>query len=80
LSARSRGLFYKYRAIEKIAEGRSVYDALLLVERCNGTSAFGNGWGYCNAVEAALGIDVPARANLLRTLLRNWSGCATTPV
>jgi len=62
-------LFYKYRAIEKIAEGRSVYDALLLVERCNGTSAFGNGWGYCNAVEAALGIDVPARANLLRTLL-----------
>ena len=62
-------LFYKYRAIEKIAEGRSIHDALLLVERCNGTSAFGNGWGYCNAVEAALGIDVPDRANVLRTFL-----------
>ncbi|MHB8198252.1 MAG: hydrogenase large subunit [Vulcanimicrobiaceae bacterium] len=62
-------LFYKYRAIEKLAEGRSVHDVLLLVERCNGMSALGNGWGYCNAVESALGIDVPARALALRTLL-----------
>lgn len=62
-------LFYKYRAIEKLAEGRSVDDVLLLVERCNGTSAFGNGWGYCNAVEAALGIQVPLRALALRTML-----------
>lgn len=60
-------LFYKYRAIEKLAQGRSVNDVLLLVERCNGTSAIGNGWGYCNAVETALGIEVPPRAAILRT-------------
>ena len=59
-------LFFKYRAIEKIAEGRNVYDALLLAERCNGTSAVGNGLAFCHAVEAALGLPVPPRAHALR--------------
>jgi len=59
-------LFYKYRAIEKIAEGRTVHDVLLLAERCNGTSAIGNGVAYCQAVERALGITVPVRAQSLR--------------
>jgi Ni,Fe-hydrogenase III large subunit/Ni,Fe-hydrogenase III component G len=62
-------LFYKYRAIEKIAEGRSPEDALLLAERCSGTTAFGNAWGFCRAVEAAAGIEVPPRANGLRVFL-----------
>jgi formate hydrogenlyase subunit 5 len=61
-------LFYKYRAIEKLAEGRTFGDALLLTERCNGTSAIGNGWSYCRAVERALGVQVPARASALRGL------------
>ena len=59
-------LFFKYRAIEKLAEGRTVHDVLLLAERCNGTSAIGNGLAYCQAVERAVGIPVPARAALLR--------------
>lgn len=59
-------LFYKYRAIEKIAEGRTAQDVLLLAERCNGTSAIGNGVAYCQAVERALGIPVPPRAQSLR--------------
>lgn len=59
-------LFYKYRAIEKLAEGTSSDDALLLAERCAGTSAIGNGLGYCRAVERAAGIDPPARALVLR--------------
>ncbi len=59
-------LFYKYRAIEKLAEGRSVRDVLLLAERCSGTSAIGNGLAYCHAVERALLIDVPPRAAALR--------------
>jgi formate hydrogenlyase subunit 5 len=61
-------LFYKYRAIEKLAEGKSVHDALLYVERCNGTSAVGNGWAYCRAVEGAAGIEIPQRARVLRGL------------
>lgn len=59
-------LFYKYRAIEKLAEGRTVDDVLLLAERCAGTSAIGNGWAYCRAVERGLGIEAPPRAQLLR--------------
>lgn len=59
-------LFYKYRAIEKIAEGKSPQDVLLLAERCNGTSALGNGLAFCHAVERALNVDVPRRAVALR--------------
>lgn len=59
-------LFFKYRAIEKLAEGCTIGDALLFAERCAGTSAFGNGWAYCHAVERALGIEAPPRAQLLR--------------
>jgi Ni,Fe-hydrogenase III large subunit/Ni,Fe-hydrogenase III component G len=59
-------LFYKYRAIEKLAEGKALSDALLLAERCNGTSAIGNGWSYCRAAESALGIEVPKRGKTLR--------------
>lgn len=59
-------LFYKYRGIEKLAQGRSAQDALLLVERANGTSAFAHAWTYCMAAEQILGIRVPARAEHLR--------------
>lgn len=62
-------LFYKYRAIEKLAQGRALDDVLLLVERCNGKSAFNNGWGYCNAVESALNIAVPPRGQALRSFV-----------
>jgi Ni,Fe-hydrogenase III large subunit len=62
-------LFYKYRAIEKIAEGRSPADALLLAERCNGTSAFAHGLAFCQAAEAVCGLEAPPRARTLRVLL-----------
>ncbi len=62
-------LFYKYRGIEKIAEGRSVQDALLLAERANGTCAFAHGFAYCRAAEAICGAAVPDRARMLRLLL-----------
>jgi formate hydrogenlyase subunit 5 len=62
-------LFYKYRGIEKLAQGRSAEDALLLVERANGTSAFAHAWAYCTAAEYIYGLDIPERASHLRTLL-----------
>ena len=60
--------FYKYRGVEKLAEGRSAEDALLLAERFSGDSAFAHGWAYCRAVEAIAGITVPHRAEALRTV------------
>ncbi len=61
-------LFYKYRGIEKLAQQRSVDDALLLVERANGTSAFAHAWTYCMAAEEILQLAVPDRALRLRTI------------
>jgi formate hydrogenlyase subunit 5 len=62
-------LFYKYRGVEKIAEGRRIDRALLLAERFSGTSAFAHGLAFCQAVETICGVEVPLRARALRTVL-----------
>lgn len=61
-------LFYKYRGIEKIVEGQTVDSALLLAERFTGTAAFAHGMAFCRAVEAIHNIQVPPRAEMLRTV------------
>ena len=61
--------FYKYRAIEKSAEGRRAEDALLLAERLNGLSAFAHALAFAQAFEAINGINVPERAQGLRVFL-----------
>ena len=61
--------FYKYRGVEKIAEGRTPEDALLLAERFSGTAAFAHGLAFCQAAEAIAGSDPPPRARALRCLL-----------
>ncbi len=60
--------FYKYRGVEKIAEGQKVDRVLLLAERFSGISAFAHGLAFCQAVEAICGIDPPPRALALRTV------------
>jgi formate hydrogenlyase subunit 5 len=59
-------LFYKYRAIEKLAEGRMAADALLLVERLNGTASFAHAFAATQAIERAADIESPPRASALR--------------
>lgn len=61
--------FYKYRGVEKLAEGKRAEDALLLAERFSGNSAFAHGLAFCQAVEAICGVEVPPRARALRTAL-----------
>jgi formate hydrogenlyase subunit 5 len=61
-------LFYKYRGVEKIAEGEPIDRALLLAERFSGTSAFAHGLAFCQAVEAICGVEAPPRAQALRTV------------
>jgi formate hydrogenlyase subunit 5 len=60
--------FYKYRGVEKIAEGQAADRVLLLAERFSGSSAFAHGLAFCQAVETICGLRVPARARTLRTL------------
>lgn len=61
-------LFYKYRAVEKIAQGRQPGDVLLLAERFSGSSAFAHAWAFCQALEKIAGCSVPSRAQALRTV------------
>lgn len=62
-------LFYKYRAVEKIAEGRKISDVLLLAERFSATSAFAHSLAFCRAVEKIYAVEVPVRAAHLRIAL-----------
>ncbi len=58
--------FYKYRGVEKTAQGRTVEDVILLAERFSGTSAFAHSLAFCGAVEKITETDTPARAKALR--------------
>jgi formate hydrogenlyase subunit 5 len=60
--------FYKYRGVEKIAEGQTIDRVLLLAERFSGVSAFAHALAFCQAVEAIREIEPPARAKALRVL------------
>lgn len=61
--------FYKYRGIEKIAEGQQFDRVLLLAERFSGIGAFAHGLAFCQAMEEICGVTPPPRALALRTTL-----------
>ena len=65
----SSRLYYKWRAVEKLAEGKTVEEALLLAERFAATTAFAHGLAFLLAIESVAGVDVPARARRLRVFL-----------
>jgi formate hydrogenlyase subunit 5 len=65
----STRLFYKWRAIEKLAEGKSPNEALVIAERFAATTAFAHGLAFCQAIETISGSSVPPRARLLRVFL-----------
>lgn len=62
-------LFFNFRGVEKIAEGQSVDQTLLLSERFAAKSSFAHSLAFCNAVERICGAVIPQRAIQLRTLL-----------
>jgi formate hydrogenlyase subunit 5 len=65
----STRLFYKWRAVEKLAEGKRVEEVLLLAERFAATTAFAHGLAFSQAVESISGMQVPPRAQTLRVFL-----------
>jgi NADH-quinone oxidoreductase subunit D len=60
---------YLHRGIEKLAEQRTWQQDIVLLDRCDYVAQFSNEWVYCRAVERLAGIEVPERAEWLRTLL-----------
>jgi Ni,Fe-hydrogenase III large subunit/Ni,Fe-hydrogenase III component G len=65
---RSR-LYFTHKGTEKLFEGRAPEQGVELAERVSGDTSVGHALAYCQAVEAAAGIEVPRRARYLRVLL-----------
>ncbi len=63
-------LFYVHRGMEKLAESRMNYDQVtFLTDRICGICGYAHSVAYSNSVERALGIEVPERAQYIRTIL-----------
>jgi NADH-quinone oxidoreductase subunit D len=64
---------YMHRAAEKLAEVRDARQVLVLMNRHDWLSAFNNELGWVIAVERLGGIDVPERAQWIRTMMAEWN-------
>jgi Ni,Fe-hydrogenase III large subunit len=62
-------LGYVHKGIEKVAEGRNAQGVARLAGRVSGDTTVGHAWAACMAMERAAGIEVPARAIVLRAIL-----------
>jgi NADH-quinone oxidoreductase subunit D len=64
---------YMHRAAEKLAEQRDARQVLVLMNRHDWLSAFNNELGWTIAVERLTGIEVPERAQWIRTMMAEWN-------
>ena len=63
-------MFFVHRGMEKCAEARMDYDAVtFLAERICGICGHSHSVAYAEAIERAQGIEVPLRAQVIRTIL-----------
>ena len=63
---------YMHRAAEKLSEYRDARQVLVLMNRHDWLSAFNNELGWVIAVERLAGIEVPERAQWIRTMMAEW--------
>jgi NADH-quinone oxidoreductase subunit C/D len=64
---------YMHRCFEKMAETHTWNQVIPFCDRLNYVSAMINGVGYVRTVEKMLGIEVPERGRLVRTILSEFS-------
>jgi len=61
-------LGFTHRGIEKLFEGKNVYDALRISECCSGDASFANSLSYSCAIEKIAGIEVSENTRMLRAV------------
>lgn len=61
---------YIHRGLESLVEKKDFNEMAYVTERICGICSFMHGMGYCMAVEKIFGVEVPRRAEYLRTI---WS-------
>ncbi len=62
-------MFYKHKGAEKLFEQFPIPKCVFLAESVSGDSSFSHATAFCQAVEKAGGIAVPAQAEVMRTIL-----------
>ncbi len=61
--------FWKHRGLEKLAEGKTVGEAVKLAETVSGDESAANALAFSLAVERIAGVNIPRRALELRTVV-----------
>jgi NADH-quinone oxidoreductase subunit D len=64
---------YMHRGAEKLSEFRDPRQVLVLMNRHDWLSAFNNELGWVIAIERMLDIEVPDRAQWIRTMMAEWN-------
>lgn len=62
-------LGYNHRGIEKACENRNITQCIYLIERICGICSHSHSTAFVQAVEEIAGIEVPARAQYIRTII-----------
>lgn len=62
-----------HRGLEKLAEKRPFTEYIYVAERICGICSFMHGMGYSQAIETIMGIEIPDRAQFLRTIWAEMS-------
>jgi Ni,Fe-hydrogenase III large subunit/Ni,Fe-hydrogenase III component G len=62
-------LYFTHKGTEKLFEGRELAAGVDLAERISGDTTVGHALAFCQAVEAAAGVEVPERAKYVRVVL-----------
>ena len=62
-------LYFTHKGTEKLFEGRPAADGVRLAERVSGDTSVGHSLAFCEALEAAAGVEAPRRARYLRVVL-----------
>ena len=70
---------YVHRGLEKLVEKRGFQEYVYVAERVCGICSFGHGWGYSKAIEGLMEIEIPKRAEYLRTIWHEISQTGGVP-
>ena len=62
-----------HRGLEKLVETYEYNEMVYVIERVCGICSFGHGWGCAAAIEGLMNIEVPERADYLRTIWHELS-------
>jgi len=64
---------YIHRGLETLVDKNEWPEMVYVIERICGICSFGHGWGYCKSIEGNLGVEIPPRAEYLRTMWHELS-------